>query len=93
MPKAKSVVLGTNRPIRVKLPDVYWNILYQMASMEGRDIAGSGLDELAAEFIKRGIIEDALAEKFEGGYWGYCIVQGWLKELEKDPFYTKQTTT
>lgn len=80
----KTIELGANRVLKVKLPDVYFNILYSMASLEGRDIEGKGPDELAAEFIQQAIKEDILGDE---GYWGHLITKGWKEDLKGDPYW------
>ena len=35
---AKVIEYGANKPLRISLPDKYWDVLFAMAQMEGREI-------------------------------------------------------
>jgi hypothetical protein len=40
---AKVVEYGANKPLRISLPDCYWDVLFAMAELEGRTVEELGL--------------------------------------------------
>jgi hypothetical protein len=39
----KTTVYGANKPLRISLPDCYWDVLFAMAELEGRTVEELGL--------------------------------------------------
>lgn len=88
----KTITYGANRPIRISLPDVYWNILYNMANLEEGDIDGTKyIEDYAKDAVMLSLIDALVNDATNGGYWGQVLTKGWLEELEDDPFYKKMT--
>ena len=54
---SKVMIYGANRPFRISLTDCYWDALFAMAEMEGREV-----NDLATERLKQIIIEDAVLD-------------------------------
>ena len=80
--KQKIVEYGVNRPITIKLPDKYWDVLFCMAEMQGRTV-----EDLATERLKQIIREDVDLSLHEEGYYGQLLIKGWQETLKGDPYY------
>jgi hypothetical protein len=76
---AKARKYGANTPLRISLPDCYWDVLFAMAELEGRTI-----EELATERLKQVIIEDAVLDT---EHIGELVAQGWKETLKDDKYY------
>jgi hypothetical protein len=76
---AKVVEYGANKPLRISLPDCYWDVLFAMAELEGRTV-----EELATERLKQIIIEDAVLDT---EHVGDLVAQGWKETLKDDKYY------
>ena len=76
---AKVVEFGINHSISIKFPDAYFDILFAMAQMQGKDVK-----DLAMARLKQIIIEDVI---FDEGYYGELLSQGWEETLKGDPYY------
>jgi hypothetical protein len=76
---AKVVEYGANRPIAISLPDCYWDVLFAMAELEGREV-----EDLATERLKQIIIEDAVLDT---EHIGEIVAQGWQETLKDDKYY------
>ena len=70
---------GVNKPLRISLPDCYWDVLFAMAALEGRQV-----EELAIERLKQIIIEDAVLDT---EHIGELVAQGWKETLKDDKYY------
>ena len=79
MSNQKTTVYGANRPLRISLPECYWDVLFAMAELEGRTV-----EELAIERLKQIIIEDAVLDT---EHIGELVAQGWKDTLKGDPYY------
>jgi hypothetical protein len=66
---AKVIEYGASKPLKISLPDCYFDILESMAHLQGRDI-----EDLAKERIMQILIEDI---KFDEGYYGEMLCNGW----------------
>jgi len=75
----KTTVYGANKPLRISLPDCYWDVLFAMAALEGRQV-----EELAIERLKQIIIEDAVLDT---EHIGELVAQGWKETLKDDRYY------
>ena len=75
----KTTVYGANKPLRISLPDCYWDVLFAMAALEGRQV-----EELAIERLKQIIIEDAVLDT---EHIGELVAQGWKETLKDDKYY------
>jgi hypothetical protein len=76
---AKVVEYGANKPLRISLPDCYWDVLFAMAELEGRTV-----EELAIERLKQIVIEDTVLDT---EHIGELVVQGWKETLKDDKYY------
>lgn len=76
---SKAVQYGANKPLRISLPDCYWDVLFAMAELEGRTV-----EELAIERLKQIIIEDAVLDT---EHIGELVAQGWKVTLKGDPYF------
>jgi hypothetical protein len=76
---AKVVEYGANKPLRISLPDCYWDVLFAMAELEGREV-----EDLATERLKQIIIEDAVLDT---EHIGELVAQGWQETLKDDKYY------
>lgn len=83
MNKQKAIVWGENRPITIKLPDKYWDVLFAMAQLEGREVK-----DLTTERLKQIIIEDAVLDT---EHIGELISNGWKETLKDDKYYQQVT--
>ena len=81
---SKAVQYGANKPLRISLPDCYWEILFAMAELEGRTV-----EELAIERLKQIIIEDAVLDT---EHIGELVAQGWKETLKHDKYYQEMAT-
>ena len=72
----KTVQFGANKPLHISLPGCYWEVLFAMAALEGRDVKDS-----AAEKLKQIVIEDAVLDT---QHIGELISQGWKETLKDD---------
>ena len=81
---SKAVQYGANKPLRISLPDCYWEILFAMAELEGRTV-----EELAIERLKQIIIEDAVLDT---EHIGELVAQGWKETLKDDKYYQEMAT-
>ena len=81
---SKAVQYGANKPLRISLPDCYWEILFAMAELEGRTV-----EELAIERLKQIIIEDAVLDT---EHVGELVAQGWKETLKDDKYYQEMAT-
>ena len=79
MSNQKTTVYGANKPLRISLPDCYWDVLFAMAALEGRQV-----EELAIERLKQIIIEDAVLDT---EHIGELVAQGWKETLKDDRYY------
>ena len=75
----KAVQYGVNKPLRISLPDCYWDVLFAMAELEGREV-----EDLATERLKQIIIEDAVLDT---EHIGELVAQGWQETLKDDKYY------
>ena len=80
----KTIRFGANKPLRVFLPDCYWDVLFAMAALEGREV-----EDLATERLKQIIIEDAVLDT---EYFGEQVAQGWKETLKDDKYYQETAT-
>jgi hypothetical protein len=71
MTKQKTITFGLNKPIRISLPDKYWDILFAMAEMQSRTV-----EDLATERLKQIIIEDVTMGEYDGGLYGVLMSRG-----------------
>ena len=74
---------GANKPLRIPLPDCYWDVLFAMAELEGRTV-----EALATERLKQIIIEDAVLDT---EHIGELISNGWKETLKDDKYYQQVT--
>ena len=74
---------GANRPVRIPLPDCYWDVLFAMAELEGRTV-----EALATERLKQIIIEDAVLDT---EHIRELISNGWKETLKDDKYYQQVT--
>jgi len=81
---SKAVQYGANKPLRISLPDCYWEILFAMAELEGRTV-----EELAIERLKQIIIEDAVLDT---EHIGELVAQGWKETLKDDKYHQEMAT-
>ena len=75
----KVMEYGANKPLRISLPDCYWDVLFAMAALEGREV-----EDLATERLKQIIIEDAVLDT---EHIGELVAQGWKETLKGDKYY------
>jgi hypothetical protein len=75
----KTIHYGANRPLRISLPDCYWDVLFAMAELEGRTV-----EAWATERLKQIIIEDAVLDT---EHIGELVAQGWKETLKDDKYY------
>jgi hypothetical protein len=73
-------------PPLISLPDCYWDVLFAMAQMEGREV-----EELATERLKQIIIEDVVHGECDEGYYGKMLLKGWKETLQGDPYFKSVT--
>jgi hypothetical protein len=79
----KTIQYGANKPLRISLPDCYWDVLFAMAELEGRTV-----EALATERLKQIIIEDAVLDT---EHIGELISNGWKETLKDDKYYQQVT--
>ena len=79
----KTIQFGANKPLHISLPDCYWDVLFAMAELEGRDVK-----DLATERLKQIIIEDAVLDT---EHIGELVSQGWKETLKDDPYFQSIT--
>jgi hypothetical protein len=79
---AKVIEYGANKPLSISLPDCYWDVLFAMAQMEGREVK-----DLATERLKQIIIEDVIHGECDEGFYGKMLLKGWKETLAGDPYY------
>ena len=75
----KTIQYRANKPLRISLPDCYWDALFAMAQLEGRTV-----EELATERLKQIIIEDAMLDT---EHIGELISNGWKETPAGDSFF------
>jgi hypothetical protein len=75
----KTIQYGANKPLRISLPDCYWDVLFAMAQLEGRTV-----EDLAAERLKQIIIEDTVLDT---EHISELVAQGWKETLKGDKYY------
>jgi hypothetical protein len=76
---AETKEVGANKPLKISLPDCYFDILESMAHLQGRDI-----EDLAKERLMQILIEDIV---HDDGYYGELICKGWQDDLKDDKYY------
>lgn len=77
-----TATFGANRPIRISLPQPYWDVLFTMAEMQGISV-----EELATNRLKQVIVEDVTFGEAEEGFYGRLLMKGWRETLEQDEYY------
>jgi hypothetical protein len=83
---AKVVEYGANKPLRISLPDCYWDVLFAMAQMEGREV-----EDLATERLKQIIAEDVIHGECDEGFYDKMLLKGWKETLAGDPYFQSIT--
>ena len=74
---------GANKPLRIPLPDCYWDVLFAMAELEGRTV-----EALATERLKQVVIEDAVLDT---EHIRELISNGWKETLKDYKCYQQVT--
>lgn len=77
--KSKEVIqYGINRPIRLRLSNRHFDVLFSMAHMEGREV-----EDLAKEFMELHI-RDLVRTELEAceSCYGKLLLQGWLDTID-----------
>ena len=83
---SKVLQYGVNRTLRISLPDCYWDVLFAMAHIEGREV-----EDLAIERLKQIIAEDVIHSECDEGFYGRLLLKGWRETLQDDPYFKSIT--
>jgi hypothetical protein len=75
----KTIQYGANKPLRISLPDCYWDVLFAMVELEGRTV-----EELATERLKQIIVEGTILDT---QHTGELVANGWRETLKADAYF------
>jgi hypothetical protein len=81
--KKPVVEWGSNKPRTISLPDCYWDVLYAMANLQGKE-GHQEIEEYATERLQHIIAEDVIHGEFDEGYFGQLLIKGWRETLADD---------
>jgi hypothetical protein len=82
----KVVEWAMNKPLTISLPNCYWDVLYSMAHLQGKE-THQEIEEYATERLKQIIIEDVIHSWCDEGFFGKLLCKGWEETLKDDPYY------
>jgi hypothetical protein len=73
--KKKIVEYGANRTLHIRLPDNYWDVLFQMTQMMGIS---------PEEYCVGAVQGDIYMEMDNPEYYGQLLTKGWRETLKDD---------